>query len=434
MSTNRLQRATPLQQQQTLPTRRQQSRTGVFTHRSAIPGRAGLWSPVMGQPASRPRSATVAHPLLGLAAHVRRGDDEQLVAAPEHGLAAGTNPLPSRTTSVTLAPAAAAARTPRRRAAGSRGPTCTWSTSAPSSSSGVDSTSRSTGADASASPSRRATHGRVGAWTRVKMTTRTKTRSKSQRRPARPASRARSPARPGRRRAARPRTGTPGRASGIRNGVSETSTDSGRATQQQHQPDDRAAGHELVAQLGRRGQQAEQDEQPDLGQPAQRRRRSRGRPPGAAAGCCPAPAPARYAAMKPDGVHGGGHGVREDGQARRPRCENRPDEAAATRRSSRRPAQPTASPIAAPPTSSTPASSSSVPPRVRAPAPAPPGRRARRRGCTTGASLNPDSASSIPVSRRGSGTRRSTENTAAASVEVRIAPTSSATVQRRWST
>ena len=39
---------------------------------------------------------------------------------------------------------------------------------------------------------------------------------------------------------------------------------------------------------------------------------------------------------------------------------------------------------------------------------------------TTGASLKPDSASSIPVIRRGSGTRRSTENTAAASVEDRI--------------
>ena len=53
---------------------------------------------------------------------------------------------------------------------------------------------------------------------------------------------------------------------------------------------------------------------------------------------------------------------------------------------------------------------------------------------TTGASLNPDSASSIPLSRRGSGTVRSTENTAAASVELRIAPMSSATVQSRLRT
>ena len=53
---------------------------------------------------------------------------------------------------------------------------------------------------------------------------------------------------------------------------------------------------------------------------------------------------------------------------------------------------------------------------------------------TTGASLNPDSASSRPVSRRGSGTRRSTEHTAAASVEARTAPTSSAMVHETLST
>ena len=47
---------------------------------------------------------------------------------------------------------------------------------------------------------------------------------------------------------------------------------------------------------------------------------------------------------------------------------------------------------------------------------------------TTGASLKPDSASSIPVTRRGSGTRRSTEKTAAASVEDSTAPMSSAIV------
>ena len=53
---------------------------------------------------------------------------------------------------------------------------------------------------------------------------------------------------------------------------------------------------------------------------------------------------------------------------------------------------------------------------------------------TTGASLNPDSASSIPLSRRGSGTVRSTENTAAASVELRIAPISRATGHSSCST
>lgn len=41
---------------------------------------------------------------------------------------------------------------------------------------------------------------------------------------------------------------------------------------------------------------------------------------------------------------------------------------------------------------------------------------------TTGASLKPDSASSAPVSRDGSGTLRRTEKTAAASVEDTTAP------------
>ena len=45
---------------------------------------------------------------------------------------------------------------------------------------------------------------------------------------------------------------------------------------------------------------------------------------------------------------------------------------------------------------------------------------------TTGASLKPDSASRMPRSRVGSGTSRSTEKTAAASVEERIAPISKA--------
>ena len=48
---------------------------------------------------------------------------------------------------------------------------------------------------------------------------------------------------------------------------------------------------------------------------------------------------------------------------------------------------------------------------------------------TAGASLNPDSASSSPASRLGSGTTRSTENTAAASVTETIAPRSSASCQ-----
>ena len=57
---------------------------------------------------------------------------------------------------------------------------------------------------------------------------------------------------------------------------------------------------------------------------------------------------------------------------------------------------------------------------------------------TVGASLRPDSASSAPVSRRGSGTTRSTENTAAASVGEVTAPSSTASShgrpRRKWAT
>ncbi len=48
---------------------------------------------------------------------------------------------------------------------------------------------------------------------------------------------------------------------------------------------------------------------------------------------------------------------------------------------------------------------------------------------TAGASLNPDSASSSPATRLGRGTTRSTENTAAASVEDTMAPRSRASCQ-----
>ena len=48
-----------------------------------------------------------------------------------------------------------------------------------------------------------------------------------------------------------------------------------------------------------------------------------------------------------------------------------------------------------------------------------------------GASLRPDSASREPVSLRGNGTCRSTENTAAASVGEVIAPSSTASSQLR---
>jgi hypothetical protein len=55
---------------------------------------------------------------------------------------------------------------------------------------------------------------------------------------------------------------------------------------------------------------------------------------------------------------------------------------------------------------------------------------------TTGASLKPDSASRIPTARLGSGSARSTENTAAASVEVTAAassrPTGQLSPSSRW--
>ena len=53
---------------------------------------------------------------------------------------------------------------------------------------------------------------------------------------------------------------------------------------------------------------------------------------------------------------------------------------------------------------------------------------------TVGASLRPDSASSAPVRRRGSGSRRSTEKTAAASVGEVTAPSSTESSQLSPST
>ena len=52
---------------------------------------------------------------------------------------------------------------------------------------------------------------------------------------------------------------------------------------------------------------------------------------------------------------------------------------------------------------------------------------------TAGASLNPDSASSMPTTRRGSRTERSTENTAAESVLVTTAPSSMDVIRSRSS-
>ena len=91
----------------------------------------------------------------------------------------GTNPLPPRTTMVTLAPGGRRSSNTSTPCSRDAGPTVTCRTSAPSSSSGVDSTWRSSARSVSVTPSLRATQGRVGPWTSVKITTRTKTRSKS---------------------------------------------------------------------------------------------------------------------------------------------------------------------------------------------------------------------------------------------------------------
>ena len=107
---------------------------------------------------------------------------------------------------------------------------------------------------------------------------------------------------------------------------------------------------------------------------------------------------------------------------------NRADDVEATRRSSRAPSQPMASPMRAPPTSSSVAMIPTCHSGCGVASGAIPAAMAVT-SSTTGASLKPDSASSTPEICRGSGTRRSTENTAAASVEASTAATRKATCQ-----
>ncbi len=85
------------------------------------------------------------------------------------------------------------------------------------------------------------------------------------------------------------------------------------------------------------------------------------------------------------------------------------------------PSQPTATPMAAPM-----ASSRAISPTSRYQCSTGPAVEKATTRMTTGASLNPDSASSVPVTRAGRGIRRSTEKTAAASVEDTTAPMMSA--------
>ncbi|MGY2700827.1 hypothetical protein ACVW2K_000411 [Nocardioides sp. HB32] len=100
----------------------------------------------------------------------------------------------------------------------------------------------------------------------------------------------------------------------------------------------------------------------------------------------------------------------------------RPEEGSAARRMTQAPPNPAARPNPVPTTSSYPTipSTASTPCSCAAPD------DTSVTSTTVGASLRPDSASSVPVSRRGSGTTRSTENTAAASVGEVTAPSSTA--------
>ena len=107
-------------------------------------------------------------------------------------------------------------------------------------------------------------HGSVGAWTSVKMTTRTKTRSKIHSTCGAIVT-GMVAARPGPRRATRPRTGRPAHASTFPNHDTDTATD--RAG--------RAAGHEPTTIVGRSARRAgrppraaDWDEQSDLREPA----------------------------------------------------------------------------------------------------------------------------------------------------------------------
>ena len=320
---------------------------------------AGLWSPVMGQPASRPR-ADRAQPLLGAAARLRGGDDEQLVAVPQHGVVgAGTNALAVAHDQRDVGPGGqpqlehSHAVQPRRPA---RLSTCEQRRRRARRAGSTRRRGRRWWAG-SASPSRRATQGRVGACTRVKMTTSTKTRSKSHAAPGVPTV-TRHGGEHDRHGAAQPGPGQEGLVAPRHPGTAAatTSTDSGRASSSSDEPDDERR-HEL-----RRGSSAGVASSPSstnspiwASQPSAVGEAA-ARPAGAAAAGCRARAPRGSAARKPEVCSGGGGGVREHGErddadgeqgrtTRRPRSRSsrraRPADAPARRRR-RRPARATA--------------------------------------------------------------------------------------------
>nr|BFF24728.1 hypothetical protein GCM10025732_26930 [Glycomyces mayteni] len=203
-----------------------------------------------------------------------------------------------------------------------------------------------------------------------------------------------------------------------RNGMSESHTDIGRATNVRTAPS-RSAGTSMCSRFSG-----------DARSPSMTNMPSCATQPRPLANDCvaarcgsrefPRTSAARYAAMNPDAWS-----VPAAANAAIPRLNTasgyRPDTGSARRRSSHAPPAPTASPITDPAASSHTRSpnSSNVLGRPSA------AENARTR-ITAGASLNPDSASRVPLSRLGSPMPRSSENTAAASVDATTAPMTSA--------
>ena len=105
--------------------------------RSGRPSPPGRRLPVVARrgPVGQPAAfADLPHPLLGAAARLRGGDDEQLVPAPQRGAGGrARTPLSSRTTRVTLAPAGSRSSNSSTPCIRESGPICTCSRSAPSS-------------------------------------------------------------------------------------------------------------------------------------------------------------------------------------------------------------------------------------------------------------------------------------------------------------
>src|SRR6476469_8073035 len=165
----------------------------------------------------------------------------------------GTNPSPPRTTKVTFAPLGRRSSKTATPCSRDSAPTVTWMTSAPISMSEVDSRSTSTECTCSVSPSRLATQGRVGPWTTVKTTTSMKTRSKIHSVSGVPTT-----------------SGTVASTTGTapRSPAHDRKTWSRQGTLNHDTDDD--GRDDLLVETPRVGEQAEQHEEADLGDPAER--------------------------------------------------------------------------------------------------------------------------------------------------------------------